>query len=374
MTHDPRYNGSASLDALLDAAVDAIIISDDEGTIVQFNSAAERLFGYAAADIIGQNLTTLMPPPDRNQHGQYMSRYLNSGQPAIIGIGREVTGLHASGRTVPVHLSVGEIKSGGRERFVGILRDLSEQKKYEAAVITLESQLAHADRLVALGELTAGMAHEINQPLTAIAAFSDAGARLIDNDNDAARTELKNICGRISQQARRAGDVIARLRRLSQKGELSKSSHDLQRLVQSALQLFDHEVRRSNAAIATHFNHRTKLVPVDEIQIQQVLVNLIKNSLDALAESATEPAQVHVHVEEEDEHLYIIVEDNGPGVDPENEPHLFEPFFTTKDHGVGLGLSICRNIAVAHGGNLRYKRSERGGARFTLSLPLTYIG
>ena len=374
MNRSESQANSASLDALLNAAVDAIIISDVQGSILQFNAAAERLFGYEARVVVGKNLTTLMPPPDRDRHGQYMSRYLESGRAAIIGIGREVTGLHANGTRIPIHLSVGEIESSGPERFVGIMRDLSAQKKVEAEVRELEGQLAHADRLVVLGELTAGMAHEINQPLTAIAAFSDAGARLIESPGNEARAELRNICERISQQARRAGDVVARLRRLSQKGELSKSTQDLERLVETVLFLFNHEIQQTGARIETRLEHHTRLVTVDEIQIQQVLVNLIKNSLDALAESGAEPATVWVTVSENDEQIQIIVEDNGPGVDPETEPRLFEPFFTTKSHGVGLGLSICRNIAMAHGGNLRYQRADSGGARFTLSLPLTYIG
>jgi two-component system sensor kinase FixL len=289
-------------------------------------------------------------------------------------MGREVTALHANGNTFPIHLSVGEIGGQKAARFVAIIRDLSEHKATQDIVKELETHLAHADRLVVLGELTAGIAHEINQPLTAIAAFADAGARLLDADNPEAAGELDTVCKRIAEQARRAGNVVNRLRRLSRRSDLTKSSHEIGTLVRNVLLLFEHELKNSSIELDTSFEPDLPVMIVDEIQIQQVLVNLIKNSIDALKSAEADQPLIRVQAQRRGLMVEIDVLDNGPGVPSEFVNRLFEPFYTTKEHGVGLGLSICKNIAVTHGGRLTYARSETGGANFTLSLPLSYIG
>ncbi|NND45897.1 MAG: PAS domain S-box protein, partial [Xanthomonadales bacterium] len=245
ISKDGHSQGQDSLDALLDAAVDAIILVDRRGIVLRFNPAAQRLFGLTERDILGKNVSELMPEPDHSRHDRYIKRYLDGGQPAIIGAGREITGLHASGATLPLHLSVGEIKGGGEARFVGIIRDLSAEKETESVVRELERHLAHADRLVVLGEITAGIAHEINQPLTAIAAFADAGARLLNQDAPEAKEELETVCRRISEQARRAGDVVSRLRGMSRRSEASKSTEDLGALLNTVLHLFEHELTQN---------------------------------------------------------------------------------------------------------------------------------
>jgi two-component system sensor kinase FixL len=371
---DEQVTRSEPLDALLEAAVDAIVISDRDGVMVRVNAAATRMFGYETKQMLGQNVRMLMPDPDHSQHARYIQNYHDGGKPRIIGLGREVTALHADGNSFPIHLSIGEIAGQERARFVAIIRDLSRLKATQDTVKELETHLAHADRLVVLGELTAGIAHEINQPLTAIAAFADAGSRLLDSKAPGARDELCNVCSRISQQARRAGDVVNRLRRLARRGDLSKTSHHVDAMVNSVLLLFEHELKNSGITIETSFEPGLPLVIVDEIQIQQVLVNLVKNSIDALQASGTRLPKILVQAQRRGAMLEIDVLDNGPGVPEDFVNRLFEPFYTTKMYGVGLGLSICKNIAVAHGGKLAYGESRLGGARFTLSLPLSVIG
>ena len=257
---------------------------------------------------------------------------------------------------------------------MAIIRDLSEQKATQATVKELEQHLAHADRLVMLGELTAGIAHEINQPLTAIAAFADAGARLLKLNSPEAKLELENIHKRVAEQARRAGNVVNRLRRLSRKQGVANSSHEIDAMVRNVLLLFEHELKNSNIQIKTQFEPDLPLIIVDEIQIQQVLVNLVKNSLDALRAADIKNPLIRIQSHQREQLVEVLVQDNGPGVPDEFEKNLFEPFYTTKKHGVGLGLSICKNIAINHGGKLVYNQPEVGGARFTLSLPLTFIG
>jgi len=362
------------LDALLQAAVDAIVITDVHGDILRFNAAAQRMFGHSEPSMLGRNVRHLMPEPYRSQHDGYLRRYRETRRAAIIGLGREIKGLRAGGEVFPLHLSVGEIQGQGEGRYVAIIRDLSQEKATEDMVRELTAQLAHADRLVMLGELTAGIAHEINQPLTAIAAYADAGGRMLTCSSPGMEDNLGEICRRVAEQARRAGDVVTRLRKLSYKGELTRSNHDLQTLLSHVLLLFEHELKQSSVQLETTCEPGLPTLSLDEIQVQQVLVNLIKNSLDALKTARTESPQIRVNVSRSGEHVDIRVTDNGPGVPEELEKRLFEPFFTTKPSGVGLGLSICRNIAIAHGGSLAYNRAQGGGAEFRLSLPLALIG
>ena len=283
-------------------------------------------------------------------------------------------GRRSDGTVFPMHLSVGEIRHGGRHGYVGFIRDLSELHESQEQLRQLEEQLLHADRLVILGELTAGIAHEINQPLTAIAAYADAGCKLIEQIEDTETRNLKSVCERIGGQARRAGEVVQRLRDLVRSGKVAKARHDFNELVQNILLLFEFELKRTGTELVFYPVENFEPMYVDEIQIQQILVNLVKNGLDAIAEAGRRDGRVEIRVEQEGMEVRISVTDNGPGVPEALRPKLFESFFTTKPKGVGLGLSICRNIAAAHGGTLHYEQPPDGGSRFVLTLPLRFIG
>jgi two-component system sensor kinase FixL len=380
-TEDP---GMTPFDALMDAAVDAIIIIDTGGRIQRFNRAAEALFGYRENEVRGKNVSLLMPEPHRSRHDGYLERYLATGQAAIIGKGRQETGVRRNGDTFPMLLSVGEVKQAGLNGFVGIIRDLTEVRQAQERVRRLEEQLLHADRLVILGELTAGIAHEINQPLTAIAAYADAGRKIIDRLDDVSgqagdaappgTDDMRSICERIGGQARRAGEVVQRLRGLVRGGRASKARHDVNDIIKNILLLFEFEIKRSAAELIFVPLDPPETLYVDEIQVQQILVNLVKNSLDAIAELDRSGGRVEIAVVRAGQEVRISVTDNGPGVPEAYRSRLFDSFFTTKPKGVGLGLSICKSIAAAHGGTLRYETPEEGGSRFSLTLPLSYIG
>jgi two-component system sensor kinase FixL len=380
-TEDP---GMTPFDALMDAAVDAIIIIDTGGRIQRFNRAAEALFGYRENEVRGKNVSLLMPEPHRSRHDGYLERYLATGQAAIIGKGRQETGVRRNGDTFPMLLSVGEVKQAGLNGFVGIIRDLTEVRQAQERVRRLEEQLLHADRLVILGELTAGIAHEINQPLTAIAAYADAGRKIIDRLDDVSgqagdaappgTDDMRSICERIGGQARRAGEVVQRLRGLVRGGRARKARHDVNDIIKNILLLFEFEIKRSAAELIFVPLDPPETLYVDEIQVQQILVNLVKNSLDAIAELDRSGGRVEIAVVRAGQEVRISVTDNGPGVPEAYRSRLFDSFFTTKPKGVGLGLSICKSIAAAHGGTLRYETPEEGGSRFSLTLPLSYIG
>ena len=365
---------SSTFDALMEAAVDAIIIISREGIIERFNRAAEELFGYSEDEVVGKNVKMLMPEPHRSRHDGYLSNYRETGKAAVVGRGREETAIKRSGETFPMMLSVGEIRQEGRRSFVGFVRDMTEFRATEERVRRLEDRLVHADRLVTLGELTAGIAHEINQPLTAIAAYADAGRSMIDRQSDTRRDDMHSICERIGEQSRRAAEVVQRLRKMVRSGRVSKSRHKVNEIIINVLLLFEYEIKKSRIDLDFRPLEPDLEIYVDEIQVQQVLVNLVKNALDVLIESGTENGKVSISVRQRQSELEISVEDNGPGIASEDRAKLFEAFFTTKEQGVGLGLSICRSIATAHGGNLRFSEAEKGGSRFTLRLPLELIG
>jgi two-component system sensor kinase FixL len=374
MTTSTPQHDMASFEALLDAAVDGIVMIDAEGNILRFNQAAQQMFGYDESEVTGRNVNMLMPEPDHSEHDRYLRKYRETGRAAIIGIGREVKGLRRTGETFHISLSVGEVNRSEGVRFVGIIRDLSEQRQIEDKVHMLERQLMHADRLVVLGELTAGIAHEINQPLTAIAAYADAGRHMTHTDRPVDVEEMHMICRRVAEQSRRAASVVYRLRKLSRTGSVSKSSHDLNQIINNILLLFDYEIKNNVISLNFHAGSDIPHLYVDEVQIQQIMVNLVKNSIDAIVEAGRSGGRIDIYVRKADTEVEIAVQDNGPGVPEESLMHMFEPFFTTKPKGVGLGLAICRHIAAAHGGRLGLSLPEEGGSCFTLTLPLEYIG
>lgn len=370
MVHDPN----SIFDALMEAAVDAIIIINRVGRIERFNRAAELLFGYTEEEAIGRNVNMLMPEPHRSSHDGYLARYRETGKAAIIGRGREETAVKKNGETFPMLLSVGEIRQEGGRRFVGFVRDMTEYRAAEQQVRQLEERLLHADRLVTLGELTAGIAHEINQPLTAIAAYADAGRSMIERHAEPPREDMHSICERIGEQSRRAADVVQRLRKMVRSGRVTKSRCDVNDIVRNVLLLFEYDIKKMDIQLNFRPLKNGPDIYVDEIQIQQVLVNLVKNSLDALIESGQANGRIDISVRRKQALIELAVQDNGPGIAKDKEGKLFEAFFTTKEQGVGLGLSICRSIATAHGGTLRYSEPENGGSCFTLLLPLELIG
>lgn len=374
MTVTKTQDSANAFDALMDAAVDAIIIIDVNGLIRRFNRAAEKIFGYSEVDVIGRNVNVLMPEPDHSRHDDYLLHYTSTGTRKIIGKGREVRGLKQDGSTFPMFLSVGEIRQDGGNRYVGIIKDLSEVRKTQEQVRQLEEQLLHADRLVILGELTAGIAHEINQPLTAIAAYADAGRNIMGRQKEQPSGEVNTICERISEQARRAAEVVQRLRKLVRSGTVSKARHDINQIIRNTLLLFEFEVKRHNVELLFHPVKNLQSLFVDEIHIQQILVNLVKNSLDAISLTGQQDGRIDIRVKKAGQDVLISVTDNGPGVPEADQKNLFQSFYTTKPTGVGLGLSICKTIAGAHGGSLRYSKPKTGGSRFTLSLPLEFIG
>jgi two-component system sensor kinase FixL len=360
---------AAEFQALLDAAVDAIVVIDEHGRIITFNRAAERMFGYAAADVIDKNVTMLMDEPHRTHHAEYIERYLATRDAHVIGKGREVEARRADGELFPVSLTVGEAVNQGRHRFVGIVRDLSAQRAAEQRTRALEVRLAHVGRFNLMGEMAAGIAHEINQPLSAIATYAQAAKRLMQRpDLDVAL--LADICGKMDEQARRAGQVIDNLRRFIRKQDVETQSLDVNHVISDVMSLIEADARSEGIPVKIEVEEGLPTVRADAVQLQQVLLNLTRNSVDAMRGGLGKERGIIISSQRTERGgVRISVTDHGHGVSRQLGDNIFHPFVTTKSDGLGVGLAISNTIVKSCNGTLTYADNPRGGAVFSVELP-----
>lgn len=493
-------------DAILDCMVEGVVVIDPQGRMRRFNAAAERLFGYPAEEVLGQNVSMLMPPPWNREHDQYLARYSRTREGHIVGIGREVQGLRKNGGVFPMQLSVGAFDAGHDPHFVGVIRDLSETRRMQAALASREAQLrllfdqapvgafvvdcdgrisscnaafermlgctprglpgrgllefvhpddragldaeleslragqpgrsrstrdlrylrldggvahvqlhmglvdavegvrvligqcidhsaqhraeeelaalhdqlAHVNRLSVMGEMASGIAHEINQPLTAIAAYAQACRRLMATGAGTARAALDEDLGealeQIAQQAQRAGEVIRRLRGFVRRGESSRATTQLGEVLRGVVKLAEVDARNHEITIERVIPAWLPAVLADPVQIQQVVLNLLRNAMEASPPRGGGTDEGHravtLHAETQAGMVRIAVLDRGQGVEAGSVERLFTPFFTTKRTGLGLGLSICQSIIEAHGGRIGYRPRDGGGSCFEFTLPV----
>jgi two-component system sensor kinase FixL len=502
MTLNPENSSvQRDLQALLDATVDAVVVIDAKGDIESFNRAGERLFGYSQREVIGRNVSVLMTEIDRDSHDSYMQRYMGSGVPHIIGIGREVEARRKDGSTFPVFLSVGQVEGSDPPRFVGLLHDITlrreamaairrerdranlyleiaqvfllalsserrvqlvnrkgcdilgrremdllgrdwievavpddqralvlaelerlaqrpmnEERYFEHEVLAAEGRrrliawrclamrstqgeligffasgedvtdarrdaedaalaqqrITQVGRLATMGEMAAGIAHELNQPLAAIANYANAALRLSATAGMTAETDedLQLALNQISQQALRAGEIIRRLRALVQNREIRLEPANINELITEVLSFLQSDIRHGEIRISRELATDVPTAMLDKIQIQQILLNLIRNAIEALAECPKATRELRIVSRFQDESALIVeIVDRGAGVPAELVSRIFDPFCTTKTTGTGLGLPISRTIAEAHQGKLSYEPAEGGGSRFILMLP-----
>lgn len=497
----PRRSSEAELEfhALLDAAVDSIIVIDHRGRIEQFNLASERIFGYTAAEVLGLNVDVLMPAPYRADHDAYMDNYKATGEAKIIGIGREVQAQRKDGSVFPCELAVGKVQGVVPPRYIGFIRDITlrklaaerlrrseselrlaqelanlgnyvvhmdqseadyyspqlcrilavapheditqlrallerrvhpgdqekideafreldgaasaidveyrivqadgttrhlhhiaqvtrdtqgaplkhvgtvhdvtERRQTEDEARQLQERLTHFSRLSTMGEMAAGLAHEINQPLSAIANYAQACQRFVRSPtrDDA---DVLEALEQISVQALRAGEVIRRLRNFVKNREVKREPVDCHRLLDDLRTLAETDARLNNVRLRIEATQGLPTVYADPIQLQQVVLNLVRNAIDAMSDAPDANREVVLSTRQlPDGEIEIVVADHGSGLAPEAADHLFNPFFTTKSGGTGLGLAISRSIVRAHGGRLWHTPNEGTGARFHFTLP-----
>lgn len=372
MTRD-ALAGAAHLQSILDTVPEAMIVIDERGVMSSFSSAAERLFGYAASEAVGRNVSTLMPAPYRQNHDGYIERYLNTGERRIIGIGRVVVGQRKDGSTFPMELAVGEMRSGERRFFTGFIRDLTERQKTEARLQELQSELVHISRLTAMGEMASTLAHELNQPLSAISNYLKGSKRMLEGSTDDKSATMRDALDKAADQAMRAGQIIRRLRDFVSRGESERRVESIAKLVEEASALALVGVKDRGIRVQFKFDPAADQVLADRVQIQQVLLNLIRNAMDAMETSATRDLMVSIS-RISDTHVRISVSDTGVGIAPEIAEQLFQPFITTKRHGMGVGLSISRTIVEAHGGRIWVEPNPGGGTIFNFTLAVINEG
>ncbi|MEM8877391.1 MAG: PAS domain S-box protein [Pseudomonadota bacterium] len=361
------------LSSILDTAVDGIIVIDETAKVLVFNKACEKLFGYTAKDVVGQNIKMLMPQDYAERHDEYMDNYIETGHRRIIGIGRAVHARHSSGEVIPIELSVGESNTPVGRQFVGILRDMRPKIEAEERLDSVQAQLVRIARVNAMDEMGSALAHELNQPLTALMLYLQAVSRLAHKPEYDGKIpqEIQDIIDRSLKEADRAGKIIQRMRQFVEKRETERQIIQLSELVDDALDFTMIGMRARGVTVERDYAPDLPPISVDPIQIQQIVVNLVRNALDAVRSSETK--LIRVETRREGNHICAAVIDSGNGIDPEVVPDLFKAFTTTKRSGTGLGLAISKTIAQSHGGDLLVDPGGDGcGAQFCMYLPVAH--
>jgi PAS domain S-box-containing protein len=356
---------------MVETASDAVICIDERGAILLANPATTKVFGYDPADLIGKPLTTLMPEYLRKVHEDGFRRYSATGQRHINWQGTELTGLRKNGQEFPVEISFGELTADGHRIFTGFVRDISERKQAEelrASLHATQLELAQVSRLTTMGELAASIAHEVNQPLTAVTNNANACLRLLARRNldpEVLRRALEEIVA----DGTRASAVIARIRAFIKKTPAERKELDINDVIQEVLALARRELSENRVLLELELTKTLPLVLVDRVQLQQVLLNLIMNGIEAMTAVTDRRRMLWVQSQVgEAGDVLVAVRDSGSGLGSEGD-EVFTPFFTTKANGMGMGLPISRSLIEGQGGRLWSSPNSPHGAIFSFTLP-----
>jgi two-component system sensor kinase FixL len=357
----------AMLRSILATVPEGLVVIDENGNILTFNASAERIFGYAADEVLGRNVSTLMAEPDRSLHDVYIAQHLATMESRIIGLPRRVLGRRKDGTVFPHMLCMEKVVAGEQHLFTGFIQDLTEREEAEAQLRELQAELMRVSRIGAAGTLASALAHELNQPLTAVANYMQSATILLDDRDDETDDLLREALGEAGKEALRAGAVVRRLREFIGRGELQRTNERPDDLAHQAVSLSLVGTRNRGIACITSVPASLPSVLVDRVQVQQVLFNLVRNALEALGDNG----HIEVRATRQDDMVCFTVTDDGPGIPTDSKPDLFEPFISSKASGMGIGLSICQRIVEAHGGKLWHDAPAAGGAVFHFTVPIT---
>jgi len=353
--------------SILSTVPDPMIVINDSGVVLSFSAAAERLFGFEEAEVVGSNISRLMPAPDREDHDDYIRRYISTGEKRIIGRGRTVVGQRRDGTTFPMELAVGEAVTEGARVFTGFIRDLTEKQATEERIEELRSGLVHAARVSAMGTMASTLAHELNQPITAVVNYVRGVRNLMRESDPHDLPMIQEALDDATEEAMRAGGIVRRLRDFVARGEVENAVEDLPALVDEAAKLALIGARERGIETVFALDFAARPVLVDKVQTQQVLINLMRNAIEAMSDSPRRQLSVSSRADGPG-FVRVTVADTGPGIAPEIAENLFRAFNSTKADGMGLGLSICRTIVEANGGRIWTEPREGGGTEFHFTL------
>ncbi|UVI39584.1 PAS domain-containing sensor histidine kinase [Qipengyuania spongiae] len=361
-------SSEAQLRSILATSPSAMVVIDEWGVICAFSAAAETMFGFRANEVLGRNVNVLMPQPNSTSHDGYIRNYLTSGEPQIIGIGRRVHGRRKDGATFALHLEIGESNAGGRRLFTAFMHDLSAEETSEAELRQLQSELMRQSRVGILTTMATALAHEINQPLAAICNYLEAAQAMMEaSPPHYDSTSIRNALRDATKEAGRAGQIVSRLRRFIARGDLQRSLTMPSDLLEQSCALASMEAKERGLRCVVRVSPSEEPILVDPVQIQQVLINLARNAIEAMSESNA-PQKIVFSVSVTDGFVRFGVQDSGPGLPPDHK--LFIPFNSTKHDGMGLGLSICKTIVEAHGGEIWHEPVEPHGSIFRFTIPV----
>jgi PAS domain S-box-containing protein len=349
---------------VVESAPNAVVVVNAGGDIVLVNAQCERCFGYRRAELVGHPVELLVPERFRTEPSRNALTYFAPPPARPIGMGHDLFARRKDGSELPIEVGLTPMRTSTGVLVLCVLVDVTARKQAEEA----REELAHASRLAHMGELTASIAHEINQPLGAILSNADAAEMLLESsppDLD----QVREILGDIRKDDQRATEVIRRLRALLRKREVEHQPLDLNEVCSDVVLLVRVEARRRGVRVEFGSATNLPLVRGDRVHLQQVLLNLVFNGMEAMADvSGEKRVTVHAALNEKG-FAEIAVSDTGPGVPPNRLPRLFDPFISTKKDGMGLGLSIARSLVQAHGGTIWAENNPRGGASFRFTLP-----
>ena len=367
ISEDGLISAKAYADAIVDSAAEGIITTNSRGYIESFNNAARNMFGFALDTIVGQHCRTLVSDAHQSALGQYFIEANSDDLAKEFSL--ELDGIHENGEMFPVHFSVNRIDSAIDNQFVILTRDLSAQRAAETEAREQRELLAHADRLNTLGEMAAGIAHELNQPLTAISMYARSGLRFLNQDNPRL-DRLQEALDRLSAQAKRAGAVMERMQLMTRQRDSEQEVVDPGAMLREVHRLAEVEARIRSFEIGLDIEPGLPAVRCDPIQIHQVILNLLRNGMESMSIAGrAQNEKILLSAALIDNSVEISIDDCGCGISVELSKKLYQPFTSTKSSGMGLGLSISRSIVTAHGGKLLHKNNRRGGATFYFQLP-----